>query len=335
MTTNFAFAGFRHNHILDVYQRVAARSDLRIVGACESDASVRENLTRQGTVKLTHDSFDRMLADTDCHIVAVGDVYARRGALLVKALQAGKHVISDKPICTSIEELDQIEKLAKDKKLIVGCQLDLRSSGNLRQARELIRQGQIGEVHTVSFSGQHPLLYGTRPSWYFQPGQQGGTINDIAIHAFDAIPWITGRTIKEVVAARVWNTKAKETPFFQDGAQIMLRLDNDGGVLGDVSYLAPDGCGYALPHYWRFVIHGALGILEFNYGQPGLMLARSDDKAPQQIDKAPDAPGEYLQDFLAQIAGRPQAANLKMADVFSASRIALSAQQKADLLFHA
>ena len=34
----------------------------------------------------------------------------------------------------------------------------------------------------------------------------------------------------------------------------MLKLDNKGGVLADVSYLAPDSCGYSVPQYWRFTV---------------------------------------------------------------------------------
>jgi len=33
-------------------------------------------------------------------------------------------------------------------------------------------------------------VWGTRPAWYFEPGMHGGTLNDIAIHALDFIPWV-------------------------------------------------------------------------------------------------------------------------------------------------
>ncbi|MEZ4683286.1 MAG: hypothetical protein R2932_54665 [Caldilineaceae bacterium] len=54
--------------------------------------------------------------------------------------------------------------------------------------RNLIRSGLIGEIHAINFGGQHPLMLDTRAAWYFEPGKHGGTINDIAIHAVDAIP---------------------------------------------------------------------------------------------------------------------------------------------------
>ena len=83
--------------------------------------------------------------------------------------------------------------------------LDLRDSGAFITARWLIREGTVGDVHTVHITAQHPLLLDRRPKWYFEPGKQGGTLNDIGIHATDLIPWMTGRALAEIVAARAWN----------------------------------------------------------------------------------------------------------------------------------
>ena len=188
-----AFAGFRHGHIGDVYRRLQNRPDAEIVAACEEDAATRAALAAEGRFAITHESFEAMLSDVPCDAIAVGDYYGRRGRLLIRALESGRHVLSDKPICTRLEELDRIAALAGDGKRSVGCQLDLRDYPACRAARAAIQAGEIGEVHAVSFNGQHALAYGTRPGWYFEPGKHGGTINDIAIHAVNAVPRITGR----------------------------------------------------------------------------------------------------------------------------------------------
>jgi predicted dehydrogenase len=216
-----------------------------------------------------------------------------------------EHVIADKPLCTSLEELEQIETLAKARGLCVGLMLDLRDHGHWIALREVVQSGHIGEIQTVSFSGQHPLMWGSRPAWYFESGMHGGTLNDIAIHAIDFIPWLTGLEIEEIVAARAWNAKATEAPHFRDCAQLMLRLSNGGGVLGDVSYLAPDACGYAMPNYWRVTLHGTSGLAETSVNAPGITVADDSSKEAEQIPAAPGRPGGYLGDFLAEIAGTP------------------------------
>jgi predicted dehydrogenase len=327
-----AFAGFRHDHILGLYKLAREHPGVQVVAASEADPQRRGELAQQGAVQITHADYREMLAGVECDAVAVGDCYGNRGAILIAALAAGRQVLADKPLCTRLGELDQVAELAKSKGLSVGCMLDLRSSPVFRAMRRLIREGAIGEVHTVTFTGQHPLLLGKRPQWYFEKGLHGGTINDIAIHGLDAVGWLTARRVEAVVAARAWNARLKQVPHFQDGAQIMLRLDNGGGVLADVSYLAPDGCGYKAPQYWRITCHGDGGVVEATLADGAVLLARKDDTdfrrvSPLEQDEKPNA---YFQAFLDEVAGRRDGLELTTAEVLASSRIALTAQLAAD-----
>lgn len=324
-----AFAGFRHGHINDLYTLAARRDDVEIVAACENDEPTREQLARDKRVNLTHRDYAEMLAEVDCDAVAVGDYYARRGEVILAALAAGRHVISDKPICTDSAQLRTIASLAAKGNLRIGCMLNLRDEGVFRTMRRLIGEGAIGDVHTVTFLGQHPLSYASRPAWYFEKGKQGGTINDIAIHAIDLVQWMTGRTFTEAVAARVWNARFKEVPFFQDGAQMMLRMDNDGGVLGDVSYFAPERGGYSMPQYWRFTCHGPAGVLETALKQENVFMG-GRSLPPEQIKPDPGIEGGYFDSFLRDIAGASIEGDLDTASVLEASRITLAIQEAAD-----
>jgi len=326
-----AFAGLRHVHILMLHRMLRERDDVEIVAASEADAATRQALADGGEVELTHDDYPALLAEADCDAVAIGDYYGRRGEIAIAALQAGRHVISDKPLCTRAGECEQIAALARQKGLRVGCQLDLRDSGDVHAARRLIGEGAIGEVHTISFDGQHPLMYGSRPGWYFERGKHGGTINDLAIHAIDLIPWLTGRTLAEVVAARVWNGRLKDAPHFQDGAQMLLRLDNDGGVLGDVSYFAPDRGGYAMPQYWRITCHGDAGVLEISKAAGKVFLGGASKDEPQQwIEPDPMPGGTYFDAFLRDIAGASLPGDITTETVLETTRVTLAIQEAAD-----
>ncbi|MEX0886419.1 MAG: Gfo/Idh/MocA family oxidoreductase [Phycisphaeraceae bacterium] len=332
MATRVAFIGFRHAHILELYDAARQRDDVEVVAACEAHEPTRRQLADADRVRFTHNEADAVLDDVACDAVAIGDYYARRGALAIAALERGRHVILDKPVCTSLDELERMAQLAGDGRLAVGCQLGLHDAGAARTARALIEAGEIGDVQTVSFLGQHPLLYGTRPPWYFEPGKHGGTINDIAIHAMHAIPWITGQPIARVTAARVWNRTLPDAPHFQIGAQLMLELERGGGVLGDVSYLAPDRAGYSLPQYWRFTIHGSGGLIELNPVRGELTIAAHDDAEPRPLDPGEGRKLGYLNDFLTQVAGgTPGDGDLTTADVLAASRWALTTQRAADV----
>lgn len=327
MSMRIAIAGIRHGHIFFLAKHAAANPDVEIVACCEEDAAARD--AAPATLTVTHHSFETMLAEVSCDAIAIGDYYGKRGQLAIRALECGKHVIADKPLCTRMDELDRIEALAKEKGLSLGLMLDIRDKGILLAVRQAIHAGEIGSVHAVSFGGQHPLMYGTRPMWYFEPDKHGGTINDIAIHAFDAIPWMLESPIAQINAARNWNAAVPQAPHFRDAAQMMFTLENSCGILGDVSYLAPDSFEYAFPKYWEIVFWGSKGVIELSIGQNAAFLSKNGETTRRPIEALPDMDGQYLQHFLDEIQGCADGSFTTM-DVLSASRWTLQAQAMAD-----
>lgn len=330
MSVRIAFLGFRHVHIDDLYEFARTSPRVSVAGAAEDDSDAAVAAKQRG-IELTDASVDALFARTaDFDAVAIGDYYGRRGALAIRALESGKHVIADKPLCTSPAELTEIDRLRRKNRLSVGCMLNNRDSAQFRTIKRLYGQGVIGSLQTITFSGQHPLLYGTRPSWYFEEGKHGGTINDIAIHAVDVVPWIFDQAWSRVVAARVWNTRLSERPHFQVGAQMMLELADGTGVLGDVSYLSPDSQGYTVPQYWRYTIHGTGGIIETGMKLDDVRVWADGAESVEVIQ--PDAGREngVYEDFLNEVEGKPELSELTTDTVIESSRAALTVQHAAD-----
>ena len=324
-----ALLGYRHIHIADLKKRAENHPRVSFVALCEENPAT--SLLSSDKATATHQNFESLLREVDFEILGLGDCYGKRGHQAIRALEAGKHILADKPLCTNLAELEKIEQLATSRSLSVGLMLDQRDHGNMIRLREIVRSGQIGEIQTVNVAGQHPLLQGKRPDWYFEPGLHGGTLNDIAIHALDLIPWITGLEFCEVDAARTWNAKAIFAPHFQDCGQFMLRLSNGGGVLGDVSYLAPDTCGYELPQYWRYTLHGTRGMAETSWKTDGVTVVNDSAWKPQLFPPSPTRSGGYLEDFLDEIEGRPRLDGLTTAKILAATRLALELEAKAQL----
>lgn len=318
---NLAFAGLRHGHIFGLYKKAKETEGVSVVGAWEAEAAARE--AARGTVKEPfYDSFDALLGDPRVEAVAVGDCYGLRGGLIQRALEAGKPVIADKPLCTSLEELDRIESLALTKRLRVDCMLDLRYDPAVRMARQMIHGGQLGRIHAANFTGQHPLEWGKRPMWYFEEGLHGGTINDIAIHGVDALRFVTGLEFVRPVAARSWNAFAREAPRFRDCAQFMAEFGGGAGVTADVSYSAQSGTAWRMPSYWRFNIWGEDGAVEFRYGSGRVLLAARGGEL-REID-CPPVSGNWLTDFMKPFDAAA------LLDTLASQRAVLQIQQLAD-----
>jgi predicted dehydrogenase len=327
MPLRIGFVGFRHTHIYSLYEKAAETDGVQVVAACEEDDATRAEAVARG-VRMTHRMVDDLIGDDTCDVIAIGDYYSRRGALALQALTAGKHVIVDKPLCTNLAELDEIERLAGERELKVGCMLTMRDSRPMNGLRDLVRVGTIGEVKAISFGGQHPLNLGSRPAWYFEPGKHGGTINDIGIHAIDAIPWMTGLQFKLVNSARCWNANAPQYPDFRDGAQMMLTMDNGCGVLGDVSYFMPSNGGYSLPFYWRTTIFGEKGILEVAVASSEIIVALEGGLEARALPEVKS--GGYFAGFLKDIRGEAGEEDLDTGAVIRAARTVLKIQKAAD-----
>lgn len=293
------FNGFRHVHIDGLYKAVCSCPGIQTVGCYEPDKMARESAATRLGAEISSGGFEQMLNVAD--IVAIGGRYGERGEAVIQALKAGKHVIADKPICTSLYQLSEIKRLSEEKQLSVMCMLDLRYTPNAVVAKKLLESGELGEIRNVSFNGQHCLDYGKRPEWYFEEGMHGGTVNDLAIHGVDLVRMLTGMDFIHADAVRTWNSYAVKTPDFKDCAMLMARLENGAGVMADISYSAPKSA-FTLPSYWEFRFWCADGMLEFNYATPGVRVYREgESKGVTVFGEKPT--GSWLSDLLSEIDG--------------------------------
>ena len=298
MSLKILFYGFRHSHINSLYKKVCSSALAEVAGCIEPNAEAREKAERLLGATFSDLSYEDWL-HSDIDAVAVGTAYGERGEAIIKALEAGKHVIADKPICTELCELECIRELARNKGLKIACMLDLRYTPQSVKAKEIIQSGRLGEVRNVSFNGQHCIDYANRPSWYFEAGKHGGTLNDIAIHGVDLVRMITGLDFSRTHAARCWNAYADRNKDFEDCATFMAELSNGAGVLADVSYSAPTHA-FRLPTYWEFRFWCDRGMLQLSYNDKQITLVEEGVELPMRID-CPDAPEGYLSEFISEI----------------------------------
>lgn len=318
-----AFAGFRHGHIISLYEKAQENPDVTILGCHEEDTATREVTAQDLGADFCYPDYAALLSDPAVEVVAIGDYYAKRGKMVIEALKHGKHVICDKPICTELEELDEIERLSKENALQVCCMLDLRYMEQAAKARELIESGAIGEVKIASFTGQHGLSFEHRPCWYFEPGKHGGTINDIGIHGVDLVRFITGKNLTAVNCAKTWNAYAVKAPDFKDCGQFMA--DMEGMALtADVSYSAPRYNGI-LPTYWEFCFWGLDGMIRFNMAENKTCLYK--DGACQTFE-CEFLSSHYFEDLPKMIQGIPAILNTE--DILRSQRQVLTIQKFAD-----
>ena len=321
-----AVAGCKHFHVCSIVKSIVARPDLELVAVAEDDLERYGEYVAKVRTPVVYGSVEELFDKAEFDILLVGDAFGKRGAHVIRALESGRHVLADKPFCTRLEELNRIRTLQEEKGLSVIVALTCRYDSSLRRGRRMLLDGAVGEVVTVDVLGHHPLNYRSgRPDWYFEPGMHGGTINDLMIHAVDALGWATGHRVVEVVAARAWNAGLPEVPFFQDAALAFLRLENDAGALIDASYKAPVG------HLstWIFDFYGTGGRLTISLG--GGVTVQRHREPEEKIPAGPLDEGGFVADLVAEIMGdSPRERILTTSECLDAAEKSLRIQSAAD-----
>lgn len=318
------FYGFRHGHIYGLYEKAKAKEYIDIAACLEEHEETRALVAQKLGIRFSADSYEKWLTK-DIDAVAIGGKYGERGTAIIKALKAGKHVIADKPICTSIEELEEISRLAREKGLKVACMLDLRYMPVAVTAQKLFESGRMGKIRNVSFEGQHCIDYANRPSWYFEENMHGGTINDLAIHGIDLLMHIAGLEIDHVDAVQTWNSFANRTPDFKDCAYIMARCKNGERVLADTSYSAPSQV-FSMPTYWNFKFWCEKGLVTFCYNDKEVTVYEDGKTEPIYLPGA-EITTDWLDDFMTEILNDQSTFT---ESVFFSTKKVLQLQQIAD-----
>ena len=320
------FYGFRHGHMDGLYRMVQSRPGTEIVACAEENAEAAAAAEARLGLRTDPRSYAELL-QTDCNVVAIGGAYTDRGQAAIAALRAGKHLISDKPLCTSTDELREIRALSRSLNRKIAVMLDLRYLPQALRAREVLRSGMLGEVRSISFDGQHCIDYDHRPSWYFE-GKHGGTVNDLAIHGIDLVRWLTGLEWGQADGIRTWNAFAVRHPDFYDSAMILARLSNGAEVSADVSYSAPQSA-FTLPTYWSFRFWCERGMMTFHYTDPRVTVYT--DAGAQVLD---GISAEYtVLDDLDREIGSPTERTFTES-VLDSTETALRLQQCADRSAH-
>lgn len=144
-------------------------------------------------------SVEALLARNDVDVVMISTPHAAHADQAAAAAQAGKHILLDKPMATSVAECDRI--LAAVNK--AGVRLMIMFGQRFRdcnlEARKLVREGAIGQVTMI----QERLLasggLASLPPWQSRPENVGILIGH-GVHNIDRIRWITGSEIVSVSA---------------------------------------------------------------------------------------------------------------------------------------
>ncbi|MFT6932636.1 MAG: putative dehydrogenase [Paracoccaceae bacterium] len=292
-------------------------------------------ISRFGNVPRVADR-QTLLNDPEIDMILIADVPARRADRAIEAMRAGKDVMTDKPGCTTLAQLEQIRAVVAQTNRIWSIDFSERFEvPAVTRAAELVREGAIGQFVQTIGMGPHRLNRDTRPEWFFQEDMYGGILTDIASHQIDQFLFFSGSTDAEIVTSSVGNFANPNDPGLQDYGEILIRGDKGQGYIR-VDWYTPD----ALPTWGdgRLTILGTEGYIELRKyvdvaGRDGTdHVFIVNGERCEYIDAA-DAPLPYFETLIDDVRNRTENA-MSQSHCFKVMELALKAQSQATRLGH-
>ncbi len=176
-------------------------------------------------------TFEEMLKDSDIHVVHICTPNFLHYPQTKAVLEAGKHVICEKPLAVKIDEAEELVALAAEKGLVNAVHFNLRYYPMVRQMKTMREKGELGEVYSIMGSYlQDWLFLKTDYNWRLEPDKSGDSraIADIGSHLLDITEYVTGLKITEVLAdfSTVHKTRLKPLKAIETYSGKMLTMDD-------------------------------------------------------------------------------------------------------------
>lgn len=311
--------GFVGAHHVDAVRRLG---DVDVVAIAGSSQKSADQKAREYKVDRAYGDFHALIADPDVQVIHNTTPNHLHFPVVMAALAAGKHVISDKPLAPSVDEGRQLYEAALAAKVGHVVTFNYRGNALVQQARQMIAKDELGDLSFIH--GSYLQDWMTDPnvySWRSDPAKGGvsSALGDIGSHWCDLAEHISGLKIDSVLAdlttvIPVRYSSGTSTEAFaaqstsertavkvgsEDLASVLLRFDNGargslsvGQVLpGHKNDLELEINGRKLSVKWRGEEQNELWIGHHN--KPNCMMAKDPSLVAPEVRPYVHLPGGH------------------------------------------
>ena len=251
--------------------------------------------------------YREMLDATEPDLAVVSPVFAHTGRVIIECAERGIDVFAEKPVASSLDELEAVEAAVYKSGIRFSAMHYLRYAPAFYHGARLVKDGAIGEVKIVN--AQKSYKFGTRPEWYQSRDLYGGTIPWVGIHAIDWIYNFTGKRFLSVSASSTGGSP-------EMAALCQFTLDGGAVASASIDYYRPKE---ALTHGDdRIRCVGTRGAIEIRDDK--IILTNDEGCTTLTPSEAPE--------LLEQLLGGGEAITAE--EIFYLTRVALCAREAAD-----
>ncbi len=268
-----------------------------------------------------YNEYGEMLDREKLDVVGICLPYWLNAKAAIAVAVKGIHVVMEKPVATTLNDLALLSKTVKEKRVRLTALLGMRLEPRFRTIRHIIESGAIGVP--VLVTAQKSYKFGkSRPDFYRRKDTYGGSIPWVGIHAIDYMHYTTRLDYKRTAAFQ-GNYCHHDYPGVEDHAVMAFELSNGGSAMLNIDFLRPESS----PTHGddRLRVAGTSGVVEIKDG--GSRVEVIDSSGVHDVPLPGTRP--FFGDFLAELRGEGTHI-LGPEEPFEMTRVALLSREAAE-----
>ena len=269
--------------------------------------------SREKKIKRAYGSYEALLADPEIDVIYNPLPNHLHAEWTIKAVEAGKHVLCEKPMALSLDEVDAMAAAAQKHGRIVAEAFAYRSHPEMQKIKEIIDSGKLGKVKMVH--GSFTFVMTKQDDVRWNPEMGGGSLWDIGCY-----PLSFTRSVLGVEPLEVFGWQVTGSTGIDDTFAGQLRFPGD--------IYAQLDCSFRIPYHVFMEIVGDEGTLNipqpFNSETRKTLYLTRGDKTSAIVVKGPDPYAGEVEDLADTILlGKPQRVSLADSRANAAAILAL------------
>lgn len=237
--------------------RASKRNQLTAVASRAQQSA--ENYAREHQVPRAYGSYEALLADPEIDVIYNPLPNHLHAEWTIKAVEAGKHVLCEKPLALRVEEVDAIQAAARKHGRVVAEAFMYRHHPQTLKVLELVKSGSIGDLKLIH--GSFSFLLSGQGDIRLNPAIGGGSIWDVGCYPISYIRSLLGKEPLEVFGWQAIGPTGIDETFVGQ-----MRFEND--------VLAQFDSSFAVPLRWFMEVVGSEGTLRV----PSPFKPQTDEK---------------------------------------------------------
>ncbi|MCM5662559.1 Gfo/Idh/MocA family protein [Galbibacter mesophilus] len=234
-----------------------------------------------------------------------------------KLLESGFNVICEKPMTTTLEEAEILQKTLEEAKTVFAVTYTYTGYPMVRQMKEMIASGVIGKVQKIDvqyYQGWiNPIIHDKEKRntiWRLDPEKSGISccVGDIGTHGFDMIEYVTGMEVKTILADL--NYLYSDNKMDIDGTILLRLAENVKGVLRTSQIATGEENNFAVK------IYGDKGGLKWEQENPNYLYHLTDDQPMRVLKSGHGYNSEFSLDGTKLPPGHPEGIFDSMGNIY-------------------